>query len=159
MAKYASRTSVSRNQSRDQIEVLLRRRGAEFINMNDTNPQNVLLVHWMRIGVPYKFELQLPAPDDPEITHSSKGKPRTEKQVEERQNQVIRQFWRIAHQYLYMLHEMMEATGMEFREAFAPLIMLKSKMSVWQAAVVAGDEALSKGMGLEALMPPETGKK
>ncbi len=158
MAKYAKQTTISRSKSRDQIEAMLRRYGAEIIITNDTNLEHVLLVGWMLQGIQYKFVLPLPDPKDERFTLTETGKERDIDVSMKYYDQAMLQYWRIAYQYLYMMHELQVATGMEFKEIFAPLAVFKDGTTVWQRAAEV-IETISKGNGMEALMPPDKGKR
>lgn len=156
MPRFAKETSVSRNKTKDEIEKLLMSYGARTIFMNDTNEQNVLFVAWKIEGKSYKFELPLPAPDDKQFTHyESRSGRRSKEKAHALWEGAIRQYWRIGKNYIYMLMEMMEACGMEFHEAFAPLLALHNGSNVWMTAATNAKEISHSG-SLMALMPPET---
>ncbi|MFB3079574.1 MAG: hypothetical protein ACE1Y4_16365 [Lysobacterales bacterium] len=154
MPKYAADTKVSRSKSRDQIEAILMRCGAREIFTNDMNSHNTLFVAWKIHGKPYKFVLPMPAPDDIKFTRTATGLMRGEAAAMDSWQKAVRQYWRIAREYIYMLTEMMEACGMEFHEAFAPLLALSDGGNVWQIAAVNADAIQHQGTLLE-LMGPE----
>lgn len=154
MPRYAQNTKIARSKSRDQIEAILMRCGAREIFTNDMNKENILFVAWKIHGKPYKFVLPLPAPDDPQFTTTATGLERHPDNAAEAWQKAIRQYWRIAREYIYMLTEMMEACGMEFHEAFSPLLALKNGANVWQTAAM-NAEAIQHSGELMALMGPE----
>lgn len=154
MPRYAHDTKVSRNKSRDEVEGILLRCGAKNIFTNDINSQEVLFIAWSLHDKPYKFELPFPKSNDVRFTKSPTGKPRKKAVVEALYQQALRQYWRIARNYIYMLTEIMEACGMEFHEAFAPLLALKNGSNMWQTAAAQAEEIQSQN-SLMALMPPE----
>ena len=140
MPRFAAGTTVSKNKTREQIESLLLKYGATSIFTNDVNEQNILWVAWIIDKRPYKFEMPLPERDAHDFKYTATGKDRHEDKVIELWQQAVRQYWRIAREYIYMLHEILEATGMEFHEAFAPLLALKGGGNVWMAAALQADE-------------------
>ena len=154
MPRYAQDTRISKSKSRDQIEAILMRCGAREIFTNDMNRDNLLFVVWTLHERPYKFVLPLPSPDDLEFTATPTGKERDADKARAEWEKAVRQYWRIAREYIYMLTEMMEACGMEFHEAFGPLLALKNGANVWQTAAVNADK-IQHGGGLLELMGPE----
>ena len=82
------------------------------------------------------------------------GKERHPDKAQDAWEQSVRQYWRIAREYIYMLTEMMETCGMEFHEAFAPLLALTNGNNVWQTAAVNADK-IQHGGGLMELMGPD----
>lgn len=153
MPRYAENTKIARSKSRDQIEAILLRCGAREIFTNDLNRDNLLFVAWKIHDRPYKFVLPMPSPDDPQFTTTPTGKQRDSDTAHAAWEKAIRQYWRIAREYIYMLTEMMEACGMEFHEAFGPLLALKDGSNVWQMAAVHADKIQHEG-GLLELMGP-----
>lgn len=121
MTRYASSTTVSSSQSRAEIEKTLERYGATGF-MYGWQGDHAIVGFTMR-GRNLKFVLPMPARDDRDFTHHTKGV-RTAEQAQKLWEQAGRQRWRALALLIKAKLEAIESGITVFDEEFLAHIML-----------------------------------
>lgn len=134
MARYAERTTVSVERSRNEIESTLARYGAEqfMYGWSDTGAV-VAFVVTVDSGQKrqVRFELPLPSRDRREFTHHSRGR-RTAEAAEGLWEQACRQRWRALLLVIKAKLEAIEVGVATFEDEFLAYTMLPSGETVSQ---------------------------
>ena len=125
MARYAERTSVSVEKSRNEIESTLARYGAaSFMYGWDGDGAMIAFVMEVAEGKrQVRFHLPLPSRDDRRFTHHSRGR-RTADAAEREWEQACRQRWRALSLVVKAKLEAVESGIADFESEFLAYIML-----------------------------------
>jgi hypothetical protein len=136
MARYAANTEVSSTKSRDEIERILQRYGADQFMYGWQDQAAVVAFRANDRRV--RFILPLPDRQSREFTHHSKG-PRDESAAARLYEQAIRQRWRALALVIKAKLEAVEAGISEFEDEFLANIMLPTGQTVgeWMRPQVA----------------------
>lgn len=121
MSRYAARTEVSSNKSRDEIERTLTRYGADQFMYGWQD--NAAVVAFRANDRRVRFILPLPDRAAPEFTHSSRGL-RTAEARDNLYEQAVRQRWRALALVIKAKLEAVEAGISEFEDEFLANIMI-----------------------------------
>lgn len=92
MAAYAENTQVPIGRSRDEIEHLVEKYGAQQVAFYSSNDQAAVM--FVKDGRQVRFVLNLPAKDDPDVLLTPGNRPRTPADQLKRQQQLTRARWR-----------------------------------------------------------------
>lgn len=135
MAKYASKTTVSSEKSKNEIERILTRYGAtEFLY--GTKPQ-MAVVAFKMLGRQIRFTMPLPDRRDTEFTEYMRGMTaylRTDDAADKLYEQSIRQRWRALALVIKAKLEAVESGITEFEDEFLAHIVLPSGQTMGQLA-------------------------
>ncbi len=131
MRRYASRTSVSVDRSRAEIEGLLKRYGAEEFGYAWTKDGAGMVVFQMK-GRPVQLLIPIPDRKDPEIRMTPGGKLRTKIQIEEAWEQEMRRRWRAMALVVKAKLEAVESGIADFSDEFLAYTMLPSGRTIGQ---------------------------
>lgn len=161
MSRYAANTEVSSSKSRDEIERILQRYGADQFMYGWQDQAAVVAFRANDRRV--RFILPLPDRNSPEFTRYKRGyteHARTEEQATKLYEQAIRQRWRALALVIKAKLEAVEAGISEFEDEFLANIMLPTGQTVgeWMRPQVA-DAYLTGAMPqLLPMLTDERGK-
>jgi hypothetical protein len=134
MAKYAARTSVSVEKSRNEIEATLVRYGASSF-MYGWDVTGAVIAFVVNVEGAQtrqvRFQLPLPSRDERAFTHHSRGR-RTPTAAEELWEQACRQRWRALALVVKAKLEAVETGIATFESEFLSYIMLPDGLTVGQ---------------------------
>ena len=127
MGRYAAKTDVSSTKSRDEIERILQRYGADqfMYGWQDASAVVAFRANDRRV----RFILPLPDRQAKEFTHHDRG-PRTEEAAARLYEQAIRQRWRALALVIKAKLEAVESGISEFEDEFLANIMLPTGETV-----------------------------
>lgn len=132
MARYAAKTSVPVERSRNEIEATLARYGAQqFMYGWDGNGALIAFVveAWPGQQRQVRFHLPLPSRDERRFTHHSRGR-RTPDAAEREWEQACRQRWRALLLVVKAKLEAVETGIATFEDEFLAYIMLPNGSTV-----------------------------
>jgi hypothetical protein len=156
MTRYASSTDVSSDKSRNEIERILMRYGADQFMYGWQNESAVVAFRANDRRV--RFILPLPSRVDREFTHHSKGM-RTADAAARAYEQAVRQRWRALALVIKAKLEAVESGISEFEDEFLANIMLPTGETVgeWMRPQVAEAYRVGTMPPLLPMLPaPET---
>lgn len=159
--RYAERTTVSVERSRNEIEQTLARYGAQQFMYGWSGPEAVIaFVVTVESGQKrqVRFQLPLPSRDERRFTHHSQGR-RTAVQAEKLWEQACRQRWRALLLVLKAKLEAIEVGIASFEDEFLAYTMLPDGQSVseWLGPQMEAAYDPDKGVmpkGLQLALPP-----
>lgn len=128
MARYAENTSVPVSRSRDEIQRIVERYGAEAFGYL-TAPGGAMIEFAIR-GRRYRFLLPLPDAADKRFTQTPTGRSRTSEGARTEHDKAVRQAWRALALYVKAQLEAVEAGIVSFEVAFLPYVVLPSGRTV-----------------------------
>lgn len=128
MARYASKTTVSPDKSRAEIEKTLHRYGASAF-MYGTS-QNQAVVAFEMLNRRIKFTLPLPDIKSDEIQLDGRGWSRSESAIKAAYEQAVRQRWRALTLVIKAKLEAVESGVAQFEEEFLAHIVLPNGETV-----------------------------
>ena len=135
MAKYASKTSVSSEKSKQEIERILTRYGADEFLYGTRAGGAVVAFKMCDRNI--RFMLPLPNRHDPEFASYERGQYTYERTVEARDRmyeQAIRQKWRALALVIKAKLEAVESEITDFEDEFLAHIVLPGGMTMGQIA-------------------------
>lgn len=139
MAQYASNTSVSSENSRNEIERTLRRYGAEDFAYA-TNKERAM-IGFVANERQVRFILPMPDPQSRQFTHTEgRGQLRAPAAREAAFEQAIRQKWRALALMVKAKLEAVDSGIVTFEQEFLPHIVLPGGQTVYES-VARGVEA------------------
>lgn len=143
MSTYASRTDVTSDRSRGEIEKTLTRYGAShFAYMSEPGAARVA---FQKDGRQVRFTIPLPDPNAREFTHHSKGL-RTASARESHYEQATRQRWRALALVVKAKLEAVEAGISEFDQEFYAHTVLPSGRTVYEETAAQVAVMIETGM-------------
>lgn len=149
MSRYAANTEVSSSRSREEIERILIRYGADqfMYGWRDTDA----VIGFRKDGRQIKFILPMPNKADRRFTHSSRGL-RAPETIAKEYDQAVRQLWRALALVIKAKLEAVEAGISIFEDEFMANIVLPDGVTVgqWMRPQIA--EAYRVG-SMPALLP------
>lgn len=144
MGTYASKTNVSTESSRAEIERTLRRYGADQF-MSGWNNEKAMMAFVVE-GRQVRFVVPMPDCNDREFTHTpERGLRRTPKQQEEAYEQARRQRWRALSLVIKAKLEAVDAGIVTFEEEFAMHFVLPGGHTVADEVLPAISEVYATG--------------
>jgi hypothetical protein len=121
LTRYAAKTTVPSDRSRQEIERTLTRYGAsKFMYGWD---EDAAVIAFSAHDRYIRFKLPLPEREDREFTHHARGR-RTDSEVERRWEQATRQRWRALALVVKAKLEAVEAGIAEFEDEFLAYIVM-----------------------------------
>lgn len=135
MAKYASKTQVSSEKSKQEIERTLNRYGADAF-MYGTRQEGAV-VAFVMANRQIRFTLPLPGRNDPEFTEYKRGYHTYERTSDAAANlyeQAVRQKWRALALVIKAKLEAVESGITEFEDEFLAHIVLPNGQTMGQLA-------------------------
>lgn len=129
-ARYASKTEVPVARSKEHIEAMLRRYGADSFAYGSDDETGLIVVGFRMHGRYVRFRVPVPKPNERRFTHTATGKVRTKPQVETAYEQALRSLWRAIHIVITAKLESVELGIESFDAAFMSQIMLPSGATV-----------------------------
>ncbi len=132
MTTYASKTEVSSERSRMEIERTLTRYGADQFMYGWQNEAAILGFRMQNRMV--RFILPMPDPNDRKYTHHSRGK-RTPEAARKEYEQATRQRWRALSLVVKAKLEAVESQITTFEEEFMAQIVLPNGQTVAEQAL------------------------
>lgn len=142
MAQYAAKTDVPSERSRNEIEKILRKYGAD--DFAYATNRNTGIIAFTAQGRQVKFVLPLPDRASSRFTHHSRGR-RTESAAEAEYEQAVRQKWRALVLIVKAKLEAVDAGIVTFEQEFLPHIILPGGQSVYEATHERIEQAYSTG--------------
>jgi hypothetical protein len=142
MSRYASQTTVSSNQSRNEIERLIERYGATGFAYGWQGSRAVISFEMNERRI--RFDLPMPDRMDPTFTHHSKG-PRAPEAATRAWEQATRQRWRALALLVKAKLEAVESGITVFDEEFLAHVVLPNGRTVGEMTV--GDIAIAYQSG------------
>lgn len=131
MTRYAENTTVSANKSRDEIEKILQRYGADQFMYGWED--SLAVVQFRASERVIRFLLPMPDKNDREYTHTpTRGTKRTDAQAYQAWEQATRQRWRALALVIKAKLEAVEAGITEFQSEFLAHIVLPDGTTVGQ---------------------------
>lgn len=128
MARYAENTTVPVARSRDEIQRIVERYGAEAFGY--LTATGGAMIEFAVRGRRYRFMLPLPGPTDTRFTHTPTGRARSADQAKNEHAKATRQAWRALALYIKAQLEAVEAGIVSFESAFLPYAVLPSGRTV-----------------------------
>lgn len=153
MAQYASKTSVSPEKSRAELERILARYGATAFGYMSQADRAVVMFEAR--GRRIRFDIPMPDRNDREFTHHSRGK-RTPESAYDQWEQACKQRWRALVLVVKAKLEAVEAGISEFEDEFLAHTVLPDGSTVGQWARPQLVAVYESGQ-MPALMPGVTG--
>ena len=157
MSRFAEQTTVSSHKSREEIEKILARYGADqFMYGADVNKAAVAFRMCERN---VKFIIPLPSRSERRFTHTpSRGNARSPSQAEQAYEQAVRQRWRALALVIKAKLEAVESGITEFEDEFMAHIMLPdgSTMGAWARPQI--EQAYETGV-MPSLLPQLEGPR
>lgn len=151
MPRYAAETSVSVENSRAEIETILRRYGADAFGYYTEATRAV--VQFRFEGWSIRFEVPLPDPEDPEFARTPKRRQRRTPEAREAAwEQACRQRWRALALAIKAKLEAVECEITSFEEEFLAHLVLPSGRTVAQHALPQLRAALESGRMPKSLL-------
>lgn len=142
MTEYASKTTVSSESSRSEIERILTRWGAdEFAYMSKIDSAQVAFSYR---GMRVRFVLPLPSRNDREFTHHSRGQ-RTSSAAASAYEQAVRQKWRALALVVKAKLEAVESEISTFEEEFYAHLVLPSGQTIFEATAIEAGQMMQSG--------------
>jgi hypothetical protein len=134
MTRYAANTDVSSHRSRDEIERILTRYGADqFMYARQDGENAAAMIRFRKDGIHIKFVLPMPDRDDPEFTQTpAKARARSADAAERAYEQAIKQKWRALSLVIKAKLEAVESGIAIFEEEFVANIVLPNGQTVGQ---------------------------
>lgn len=132
MARYASQTTVSSGQSRNEIERLIEKYGATGFAYGWQN--EFAVISFEMNGRRIRFDLPMPSKDAHEFTHHSKG-PRAPDAAQKAWEQATRQRWRALALLVKAKLEAVESGITVFDEEFLAHVVLPNGRTVGQMTI------------------------
>lgn len=143
MSTYASKTDVTSDKSRSEIEKTLSRYGAtHFAYMSEPGAAKVA---FQKEGRQVRFTIPLPDPAAREFTHHSRGA-RTASAREQIYEQACRQRWRALALVVKAKLEAVEAGISEFEQEFYAHTVLPSGRTVYEETAESVTTLIETGM-------------
>jgi hypothetical protein len=130
MTAYAANTTVSSESSRNEIERILRRYGAD--DFAYATNRDRAMIGFVAEGRQVRFVLPLPDRQSREFTHHSRGV-RTATAAEAAYEQAIRQRWRALALMVKAKLEAVQSGIVTFEQEFLPHIMLPNGQTVYSS--------------------------
>lgn len=121
MTRYASRTSVSQDRSRSEIERLLMRFGADEFGYLARRDKAVIGFAYK--GGRFEMAMALPARDEPQFTETHTGRVRAEPAAIRDWEQEVRRRWRSLCLVIKAMLVGVEDGVLDFEEAFMPYLI------------------------------------
>lgn len=128
MTKYAAKTTVSVQRSRDEIEAILTRYGADQFMYGWF--EGGATIAFRAHGRMVRFHLPLPDAEDPEIKFTPRRQRRTGKALEAAIQQAERQRWRALALVVKAKLEAVESGIVSFESEFLPFTVLPDNRTV-----------------------------
>lgn len=132
MAQYASRTEVSSDKSRLEIEKTLKRYGATSFAYGTDDEQGIAVIQFTMSSRQIRFTLPMPSRAEKRFTHHSTG-PRTGSAADALYEQAIRQRWRALALVVKAKLEAVASGIAEFEQEFLAYVMLPGNVSVYES--------------------------
>lgn len=152
MAKYASKTSVSPNQSLTDIQAVLDRYGCKNFAFGRQDDQVMVMFEMDKRQV--RFIVRLPDEKDREYTHTpSTGKLRSTQSAKDTYDQAIRQRWRALLLTIKAKLESVESEIETFEEAFMGQLLIPGGQTVGEWIAPQLDQIYATGN-----LPPLLGR-
>lgn len=151
-AQYAANTDVSAGRSREEIERIIERFGADEFVSGRSGRQAVIgfkLGQWQ-----YRFELTLPHEEDDAFWVSPSGRRRSPTAAQNEYEQAVRQRWRALALLVKAKFAAVEAGITTVDEEFLPHIVLPGGQTVAQQALPAVAKAYATGQPAPLLALP-----
>lgn len=140
---YASGTQVPVDRSRFQLEVILKKYGAnKFAYMSDPDGA---VVGFQAHDRSIKFVLPTPPPDDVQFTHNKSGHELSEKQAQDRWEKEVRRRWRALLLVVKAKLEAVSSGISEFEVEFLPYTVLPGGQTVAEMTLPKIAKAYSTG--------------
>ena len=158
---YAENTEVSASRSQNEIEALLDTHGATMFLVAKDKESDRIIVQFKLQDRFCRFEIRLPGPDDPQVTHSHGGRRRRSAESRERvMKQAERQRWRALLLVIKAKLESVESGVETFEEAFLAHVMLPDGQLVGQKMQPLLAEAYETGRApnMTLLLPAPDGR-
>lgn len=140
--QYAQQTTVSSEQSRAEIERILRRYGAD--DFAYASGRERAMIAFAAEGRQVRFVVALPDPRSKEFTHHSRGL-RTATAAEAAYEQAVRQKWRALALMVKAKLEAVASGIVTFEQEFLPHILLPGGKTVFETTAPAIEHAYSTG--------------
>ncbi len=123
MAKYATKTTVSVEKSRAEIERTLERYGSDQFSYGRDDTRGIVMIQFCAHERQIRFVLTYPLKTALEFTHSNRG-PRTQEAAIATWEQACRQRWRALSLCIKSKLEAVESGISEFEDEFLAHIVL-----------------------------------
>lgn len=132
MPQYAAQTTVTSEQSRNEIERILRRYGAD--DFAYATNRNRAMIGFTAEQRQVRFILPMPDPADREFTHTpTRGTPRSAGEREKAYEQAVRQKWRALALMVKAKLEAVDSGIVTFEQEFLPHIILPGGTTVYES--------------------------
>ena len=126
--KYAINTETSVDSTKSQISRVLNRYGATTTSINET--QEFALIAAKIHGIQIRIKLDLPLPNDPEITMTPAKRYRSKPARKKEYERAIKSTWRAIYMIIHSRLEEVERGITTAQQAFMPWIMLPDNSTV-----------------------------
>lgn len=156
MSRYASKTDVSSDRSRSEIERTLARYGATSFQYGweDRDGQRLAMVGFRLDGWAIRFLLPMPSPDDEEFTLTPTGRERATRAAEAAYEQAVRQRWRALALVVKAKLEAVDSDITSIEEEFLAHIVLPDGRTVGNLAISEARRSYELGKVPRLLLPP-----
>lgn len=153
MPRYAADTSVSTDRSRQEIEAVLRRYGADAFMYGWE--ANRVLIGFQMAGRRIRMELRLPDPQSPAFRYTANNRLRSENSAREAYEQATRQQWRAFALVIKAKLEWVESGQSTLEREFLADIVLPDGSTVGQWTLPQVEKAYLTG-AMPPLLPSPT---
>lgn len=149
VGRYATRTDVSEGRSKEELERILERFGAEEFVYGKAAGRIMVGFEYARRY--YRIQVAMPSLDD--CRTSPAGRVRTERSAEKSWYQERRRRWRVLCAYIKALVVGVEEGVLTWEEALLPYALLESGKTVAEHMVPRMQQAIDEGRLSVALLP------
>lgn len=150
MTRYASKTAVTVDRSRAQIERLLERYGASSFMYGWENEKNVAVVAFKYGQWTIQFKLPMPLRED--YLYTPTGQERYDSTVDKEYDRAKKQRWRALHLVIQAKLEAVECEITTFEEEFLAHIVTPGGLTVGEHVLPKLEEAALTGVLPKALI-------
>jgi len=157
MSRYAEKTEVPADRSRNEIEKTLTRYGAQGFMYGWEDSGKRAIIAFMIGGKRIRFELPMPDPNAEEFVTTSQGRPRSDTAARAAWEQASRQRWRALALAVKAKLEAVAAGIATFEEEFLAYILMPDGRSVGDHAMPALSAAYATGK-TQRLLPAAFGE-
>lgn len=156
MTRYASRTEVSEGRSKEEIEKILVRFGADQFMYGRDKENSRVMIGFRYMGRSYRIQIGMPDRDDPCVAETPTGRKRSGAIIDAELGKEMRRRWRVLAAYIKALVVGVEEDVLTWEEALLPYALLETGKTVAEEMLPRMAKAIDSGR-LSVKLLPEVG--
>jgi hypothetical protein len=153
MGRYASGSIVSEGRSKEEIEKLLVRFGADQFMSGWDKEHSRVMIGFRFDGRAYRIQIAMLDRDDETITHTPTGYERAKGTADKEFSKETRRRWRVLAAYIKALVVGVEENVLRWEEALLPYAILETGQTVAEVMLPRMDAAMESGQLSVKLLP------